>query len=80
MPWSAEEMLLGQHQRVDISAYARTAHKGFMQKRLEKDDRSLLNCPSCPPDDKIGQKTELKLSVTLGNQHQVKYIVLSIFL
>ena len=32
--WSAEEMLDGQQQRVDISAQARTAHKGFQQKRL----------------------------------------------
>ena len=30
-------MLDGQHQRVDIPAHARTAHKGLMQKRLEED-------------------------------------------
>ena len=36
-PWSAEEMLDGQHQRVDISAHTRTAHKGLLQKRLEED-------------------------------------------
>ena len=35
--WAAEEMLGGQHQRVDIPAYARTAHKGLLQKRLEED-------------------------------------------
>ena len=34
---SAEEMLDGQHQRVDIPALARTAHKGFVQERLEED-------------------------------------------
>ena len=34
-PWSAEEMLDRQHQRVDIHAYARTAHMGLLQKRLE---------------------------------------------
>ena len=33
-PWS---VLDGQHQRVDIPAYARTAHRGLLQKRLEKD-------------------------------------------
>ena len=37
MPWSAGEMLDGQHQRVDISTRARTAHKGVLQKRLEED-------------------------------------------
>ena len=36
-PWSAEEMLDGQHQRVDSPAYARPAHKGLLQKRLEED-------------------------------------------
>ena len=35
-PWSAEEMLDGQHQRVDVPAHARTAHKGLLQKRLEE--------------------------------------------
>ena len=37
MPWSAEKMLDGQHQRLDTSAYARAAHKGLLQKRLEED-------------------------------------------
>ena len=32
MPWSAEEKLDGQHQRVDIPAHVRTAHKGLLQK------------------------------------------------
>ena len=36
-PWTAEEMLDGQHQRVDIPAPARTAHDGLLQKRLEED-------------------------------------------
>ena len=36
MPWSGKEMLDGHHQRVDIPAHARTAHKGLLQKRLEK--------------------------------------------
>ena len=35
--WSAEEMLDGQYQRVDIPAHARTARKGLLQKRLEED-------------------------------------------
>ena len=34
--WSAEEMLDGQHQRVDIHAHARIAHKGPLQKWLEE--------------------------------------------
>ena len=36
-PWSAEELLDGQHQRVDIPAHTRTAYKGLLQKRLEDD-------------------------------------------
>ena len=36
-PWSAEEMLDGQHQRVDIPAHARTACNCVPQKRLEED-------------------------------------------
>ena len=47
-PSSAEEMLDGQHQGVDIPAHARTAHKAL-----------LLTRPSCLPDDPIGQGTEL---------------------
>ena len=35
--WSAEEILDGKHQKVDIPAHARTAHKGVLQKRLEED-------------------------------------------
>ena len=34
-PWSAKEMLDGQHQRVDICDHARFAHNGLLQKRLE---------------------------------------------
>ena len=30
-------MLGGQHQRVDVPAHARTAHKCLLQKRLEED-------------------------------------------
>ena len=36
MPRLAQAMLVGQHQRVDIPAHARTAHKGLLQKRLEE--------------------------------------------
>ena len=59
---SAEEMLDGQHQRVEIRAHARTAHKGLLQEILEGD---LLIRPSHPPDDPIGQGTDLSLSVQL---------------
>ena len=36
-PWSAEDMLDGQHQGVDIPAHARTPHKGLLQKTPESD-------------------------------------------
>ena len=35
--WLVEEMLDGQHQRVDVPAHARTAHNGLLQTRLEED-------------------------------------------
>ena len=35
---SAEDMLDGQHQRVDIPAHARTAHKGLLQKKKIEED------------------------------------------
>ena len=36
-PLSADETLDGQHQRVDIPAGARIAHRGLLHKRLEED-------------------------------------------
>ena len=62
-PWrvgdavSAEEMLDGKYQRADIPAYARTAHKDLLQKKIGRGP--LLNRPSWSPDDRIGQRTEL---------------------
>ena len=53
-PWSAEEMLDGQRQRADITAYDGPAHDGLPQKRPEE-----LNRPACPTDEPIGQGTEL---------------------
>ena len=35
--WSAEEILDGQHQRIDIPSHARTVHTSLMQKRLVED-------------------------------------------
>ena len=35
-PWSAEETLDGQHQRVDIAAHARTTHNGLLHGRLQE--------------------------------------------
>ena len=55
MPWSAEEMLDGQCQRVDIPAHAKAAHKGLLQKTLE--DNLCLNHPLCPPSDATCQGT-----------------------
>ena len=49
MPWSAEEMLDGQHQRVDILDRARTADESLLQKSLEDD--LWLNGPSCLPNE-----------------------------
>ena len=37
MQWLAEEILEGQHQRVDIPAHAITAPNGLLQKSLEED-------------------------------------------
>ena len=35
-PWSAKEVLGGQHQRVDLPAHARTAHNDLLHKTLEE--------------------------------------------
>ena len=35
-PWSAEEMLGVQHQRVSVHAHAKAAHDGLPQKRPEE--------------------------------------------
>ena len=35
-PWSAEEMLDGQHQIIDIPAHARSSHNGLLQKTLKR--------------------------------------------
>ena len=56
MPWSAEEMLDGQHQTMGILAHARTAHNDLLQK---KGKGSLLNRLSGLLDDSIGRGTEL---------------------
>ena len=37
MLWSVEEMLDRQHQRIDVTAYAKIAHDSLMQKGLEED-------------------------------------------
>ena len=47
-PWSAEEMLDGQHQRMDIPAHARLALKGLLQKWLEKDLCWIPHFPQWP--------------------------------
>ena len=66
-PRLAEEMLDGQHQKVDIPAHVRSAHKGLLQKKAGRE--SLLNRLSCPPDDPIGRGTEL---FTEGSLRTVK--------
>ena len=59
-PWLAEEKLDGQSERVDIPAHARTAHKGFLQKRLEGDLCSLdLHVPPTIQSVKGLNRTEL---------------------
>ena len=57
---SRGKMLDGQHQKVDISAHTRIAHKGLLQKKTGRG--SLLNRPSCSPDEPIGQGTELNFT------------------
>ena len=48
-PWSAEEMLDGQHERVDVSAHAWTAHKGSCKKTGRGSLVKLSSCPPTPP-------------------------------
>ena len=47
--WSAEEMLDGQHQRVDMSAHARTAYKDLLQdSKKTSAESSLISIPPPP--------------------------------
>ena len=67
--WATEEMLNGEHQRVDIPAHARTAHKDLLQKRLEEDISCIVRhahppptptpTPYPTPDDPFSQENEL---------------------
>ena len=63
MPWLADFFFFfdGQHQRVDTLAYAKTAHKGLVQKKKKKKklEENLLNRHYCPPEDPIGQGSEM---------------------
>ena len=70
-PWLSQEMLDGQRQRVDIPSNARTAHKGFLQKRLEEDLCRIIPHVSapplpCPPADPLSQGTELNCFTVLS--------------
>ena len=69
MLWSAEEMLDGWHQRVDIPTRARTAHKGLLQKRLEEDLCSII--PHVPPTTQSVKGTELNFPCK-GSVHEKK--------
>ena len=57
-PWSAEEMLDGQHHRADIPP---CPCQNYLQRPLAEKTRrgSLRNRPICPPDDPIGHGNEL---------------------
>lgn len=54
---SAEEMLNGRYQRVQVPASARTVHDGLTQERLE--EGLCLIVPRVLPDDLICPGTEL---------------------
>ena len=49
MPWLAEEMLDGQHQRVDIPAHARNGQNDPLQKRLAEDLHWIIPHVTPPP-------------------------------
>ena len=52
---------VGQLRRVDVRTCARTAHNGLPQKierERETGRGSLLDRPSCPSDDPLGQRVE----------------------
>ena len=57
--WLAEEMLDGQHQRVDIPAHARTAHINDLQQKTLEENLCCHVSPPHPPDDPFGQGDEL---------------------
>ena len=57
-PWSAEEILDGQRQRVGVHAHVRSAQDDLPQKRLEKDLCGVVPQLS-PPDDPVGEEAEV---------------------
>ena len=61
---SAEEMLDGKRHTADVRAHARTADDVLQQKKKRTRRLSLLNCPSCPSRDPIGEVTELKTTLS----------------
>ena len=60
-PWRVDHAVIGKGNTgrimpVDIPAHARAAHKGLLQ---TSQILKMMNRPSCPPDDPIGQETEM---------------------
>ena len=72
MPWSAEKMMVGQDQRVDIPDLP---IPDLRWPQLEKTGRrSLLNCTSCPTGSPVCERTELNcltLSLSAGTMSKI---------
>ena len=67
-PWPAEEMLDGQHQRVDIAAHARTTHNGLLQRDWKRSSAELvLTSPRRP--NRSRDWTELNWTNYLSIRH-----------
>ena len=68
MPWLAEEMLDGQHQRVDIAAHTRTTHNGLLQRDWKRSSAELvLTSPRRP--NRSRDWTELNWTNYLSIRH-----------
>ena len=65
MVWLAEEVLGGQHERMDSPAHARTAQIGLLKKKRLEEDPCLIVL-SYPPNDPFGQGSELNGTDTQG--------------
>ena len=70
-PWLAEEMLDGQHQRVDIPVQARTAHKGRLQKKRKKNwKRISAELSLMSSDDPVNQRDWTELNWTICSDEE----------
>ena len=80
MLWSAEEMLDGQYEKVNVSAHAKTAYDGLPRERLEEDLCWIL--PHVPLTTQLVKEmnwTKAKIVFTMGAAAVYRQTLLSVY-